>query len=234
MGGVTVYTLFLPSYLAVTKKLPNPQSSAGSLPPSSPSLVAKREVLVLVVLIKTFYWLLWRSSAVNLTQEPTIDCTIANQWPEPSCAAVRLPNELLLELPFTGAHKVFLAWNGRGFCVEFTSNSAQITASILKPFIWMEIPPVSIDMVCFFSLRFLQSPGGKQRMIMSILEAVSVSKIYMTAAALISHIKEEQNKATKPKTPIFTVTSWFMFFSAENACNLICAHAVFFVCADSV
>lgn len=46
----------IPSLLSCcNKKLLNPQSSAGSLPPSSPSLVAKREVLVLVVRMKTFY-----------------------------------------------------------------------------------------------------------------------------------------------------------------------------------
>lgn len=79
-------------------------------------------------------------------------------------------------------------WNGSRFRVESTSNSAQITAYIPPPLTKMENPPVCID----------------GRMIMSILEAVSVSKIDMTAGALISLIEMELNRAD------FTATTWVL------------------------
>lgn len=71
---------------------------------------------------------------------------------------------------------------------DSVSNSAQITAYIPPPLTKMENPPVCID----------------GRMVMSIFEAVSMSKIDMTAATLISPIEMELNRAD------FTATTWVL------------------------
>lgn len=70
---------------------------------------------------------------------------------------------------------------------ETASNSTQITAYILHRLTKMETPPILTGR--FVPARFSKPPCGKQRVVISILEAVSAPNIYITAAALISLIR---------------------------------------------
>lgn len=110
-------------------------------------------------------------------------------------------------------HTEFLV---RGFCIHSASNSVQITAVFSLPFFWMEILRVSIDPADFLHMFLETAPH-----VMSILGAVSASKIYMTAAALIKGAKPRW-KARQNTWHFYSKDAVLLWiFSTENACNLI-------------
>lgn len=91
-----------------------------------------------------------------------------------------------------------MAPNGRGFHVKTASNSAPITALFSLPVFGMEFRGSGLIQQNF-STWFSKPLRAFQRMVLSILDTETASKITMKATARISPMEIGLNRAVKPQ-----------------------------------